>query len=506
MTRPSAARLAAGIALGALLVSAGCGKKPQKAVETPATAVEVVKAQRGTIDSVVEVTGSIKALDDVVLAAKMGGRVVGVPFREGDRVGRGGLVVQQETSDYHNQVASATAAVAAARVRLSQARTTAGIQDVSSVAAVRQAQEALNSAREQLSVVKTGARKQERAQAESAVASARASYDNARINLERTQKLYNQGAVSRASLDADEHVAQVAKASLDSAQQALSLIQEGSRQEDIRVAQNNVRAAEERLRQAKADLKQRSLRREDIQAAQASLNQSEAALAMARQSLADASIHSPVAGVVAERHVEPGEMVGAGASLIRVYNPSTIYFEATVPEEYIGKIRVGQTGEVRATAAPDKVYTARIAKVYPAATLQNRAFTVRLAILNPDSNLKPGMFARGRAVVERHTNQVILPTEALLESPSGISLFVVARGKVTKPAPSEPSAAKKPQMITTEGWVATKRRVQIGVRQDGRVEIMSGLQGGETVVRTGQSFLRNGQEVSIVGSASEAAE
>ncbi len=122
------------------LAVAGCGRKQPQSGAVPATAVEVVRVGRADIADAISVTGTVKALDDVQLSAKISGRAVRVPFREGDRVAKGAVVVQQDTADLQNQVRSADAALKAARVRLSQARTQYRLQDVTSDTSIQQAQ------------------------------------------------------------------------------------------------------------------------------------------------------------------------------------------------------------------------------------------------------------------------------------------------------------------------------------------------------------------------------
>ncbi len=94
--------------------------------------------------------------------------------------------------------------------------------------------------------------------------SAEANFENAKLNLDRSKQLFGQGAIPRASLDADQRAYDVARASLDSARASLSLIREGARKEEVRIAENNVREAEERLRQAKASVSLTKVRQEDI--------------------------------------------------------------------------------------------------------------------------------------------------------------------------------------------------------------------------------------------------
>lgn len=494
--------LATAVAAG--VVISGCGQKEAKNAATPATAVEVVQLSRASIAASVSVTGAIRALDDVTLSAKQGGKVTSAPFREGDRVSAGATVVQQQQTDLINAVSSSKAALASAETRLSQAQTTSQVQDVTSDTTLRQATQALAAARQRLAVVKEGARTQEIAQSQAAVEAARANASNARTSLDRTRRLFQQGAVAKADLDAAEKASDVAEANLRSAEQALSLTKAGARPEEVRQSEIAVQQAQEQVREAQANLKQKTLRREDIQAARAAVQQAKASLAMAQQALADSSIRSPVAGVVAARTVEPGQMVSPGSPLIRVYNPATVYYEATIPQVNIAEIKAGQQVTVRSDGAPGKTFHGRVTEIYPAADTANRSFHARISIADAGLDLKPGMFAKGGIVVQRHDNVLVLPRDAILNTPEGQKVFVVTRGPVKRPVRgAKPDKSGKLPMETVDGTIVRPRSVTTGLTSGTRVEIVSGLSEGDRVVRTGQAYLKDGQEVNIVSSSAD---
>ena len=490
------------ILLSSAFILSGCGKKPVPTPPPTGTAVEVVNVERGTVSSSIDVTGSVKALDDVTLSAKLGGRVLSVGYRQGARVGRGAVVVQQQTADMANQMSAGKAALAAAKVRLSQATTTSQWQDIQSEAAVKQAEQGLKSAQARLEIVRQGARPQERRQVDAALDSAQASFENAKINLARTKSLVDQGAVAKSNLDADQRSYDVAAAQLRSAQEQVSLIKAGARPEELQQAELAVRTAREQVARAQGDLKQRNLRTDDIRAAQAGVQQAQASLAMASQGLADSGIRSPIAGVVADRMVEPGEMVAPGTPLMRIYNPSTIYYEATVSEAQVDEVHTGQKVALTSDAIPGKVFDGSVVKIYPAANANNRSFQARIAITS-SGELKPGMFAKGKVIVEQHTSALMLPRDAILNTPQGEQVFVVTDGTIDVPDVSaKPGKDGKLPTKKIQGKVAHRRSLEIGLDSDSTVEIIRGLNEGDTVVRTGQSYLQDGQAVRVLGTSS----
>ncbi len=460
------------LAIGAKM--SGKGKTPQKPVAAETgVSVEVGYARTGDMISTIDVSGSIKALNAVQLSAKISGRVVSVPFREGDTVSAGRVVVQQDTSDLRAQVLQAEAGLQAAKARLSQAKTSEGVSDTTTEAQIASARAALDAAKARLNLVKSGARTQEKAQAENAVAMAKASYENAKSNRDRMRELFLEGALSPQQMDQAQTAFEVASAQYESAKQQLSLVKEGARTEEIEAAQKQVDQAEEALRIARAGRESHKLRAEDIKAAEAGVAQAEAALAYARQQLANASITTPIAGTVSKRLTEPGQMANPGTPLIELVALNTVYFDATVSEMDMHKIKVGMPAKVQVDALPGKVFAGSVLKILPTAEQTSRQFHVWIAVPNKGGELKPGMFARGGIQVAEHKNTIIVPKDALISDGKGYSIYTVAQSK----------ARLKP--------------VTIGFETREEAEILSGVTAGEELVVVGQDRLSDGVKVNV---------
>jgi RND family efflux transporter MFP subunit len=362
------------------------------------------------MDSVVDVSGDIEALKSTVLSAKIAGRVVSVPYREGDSVGAGTVVVRQDTSDISAQV--------------------------------RQAEAGLQAAQAHLKLVKAGARSQELATAENAVASARASYVNAKANYDRMNGLFADGAISKQQMDLAQMQYDVASSQYDTAKQQFSLVKAGARVEDV-------------------------------EAAQAGVAMAEATLAYARQQLANAYIRTPIPGTVSKRYTEPGEMASPGVPLIEIVALNTIYFEATVSEIDVAKIKVGQPVRITVDALPGRSFAGSVLKILPTADTKSRQFTIHIVIENRTGELKPGMFARGSIEIARHKNTVIIPKDALIASGEGQAVYAVV------------------------GSTAELRPVRIGFETWEEAEALSGVQGGDMVVIVGQDKLSDGVKVNV---------
>lgn len=470
-----------GIVVIVVLVAIIAGPKMVRKHGPPNTAdkqqtgisVRVAYARAGTMLSTVEVSGDIRALKQVVLSAKISGRVVSVPFREGDSVSAERVVVQQDTSDLCAQVRQAEAALESTKSKLSQALTSARLSDTQTEAQVAQAKAALDGAKANLRMLKTGARTQERAQAENAVASAKANFEHAKQDLERMRGLYAEGAISKQRIDLIQMQYDVAAAQYDSAKQQLSLVKAGARDEEIESAEKQVAQAQEALRIAEANRARKALRQEDIKVAEAGVAQAEASLAYARQQLANASIRTPISGTVSRRLTEPGEMASPGAPLIEIVALDTAYFEASVSETDMHKVKVGQPVRVSVDALPGRKFGGAVHKIFPTADKKTRQFTVRIQVLNRIGALKPGMFARGSIEVAKHEDTVIIPKDALIPTGKGLAVYVVL------------------------GSVAKSRPVTLGFETREEAEVLSGASPGDKLVVVGQDKLSDGVRVHV---------
>jgi HlyD family secretion protein len=462
--------------MGLTILLGGCGRRAPvstaQEAAAPATAVAVVSARTGDIPFTISVTGSLQTLDDVMLSAKIPGKIANVFVREGDSVRAGQVVVQQDTKDLEAQLRQAEAALKSARARLQQAQTALELQPTQNETSLRQAEAALEAAKARLRALETGARRQERQQVEQQVASAKANLENAQANLERVRRLYQQDAVSRQQLDAAQTAYDIALAQYRTAQEQLSLVQEGPRQEEIDAQRALVKQAEEAVRLARTGDLQLRVRQDEVNAAKALVAQAEAGLFYARQQYESAFIRSPMNGTVAMRAAQPGQMAGAGTPLLRIVNLNAIFFEARVSETEVRYVRVGQPVTVTVDAYPGKMFRGVVSRIYPVGSEGSRDFIVRVDMRNEGGLLKPQMFARGEILVDVHRNVVLIPKDALLTQDGKRVVFVVKEG------------------------VARRIVVQTGYINGTNAEVR-GVPAGAQVVVQGQENLRDGDKVRV---------
>ncbi len=228
---------------------------------------------------------------------------------------------------------------------------------------------------------------------------------------------------------------------------------------DLIAAQNDMRAAETALDAARNRLTILGLSAERI-----------AALEKKREISRATPIHAPIDGTVIARKVGPGQFVRSdtGDALLTIANLSSMWLKALVPENHIPHIRVGQEVEVTITALPDRVFKARIAAIEASADATTRRVVVRSEVANPDGVLKSEMFASFKIVTGENEIAPSVPVDAVIREGDLASVWVE----------QEPLLFKH-------------RPVEIGIEQDGRVQIRKGLKPDERVVGRGAIFVDN---------------
>jgi RND family efflux transporter MFP subunit len=427
----------------------------------------------GSIEDSIPVTGELKAFNSVILSSKIMGKIDSVSVREGDYVSAGQVVIRLDQTDALAAYRQASAALETARARLSQAITAREVTVVSSNAAIEQAKAALAAAEANYEKIKKGARTQERMVAENAVATAKANMDNAQANLRRMKQLFAEGAIAQAQLDVAQTQYDVALAQYNSAKENLSLVIEGARGEDIRAAQAAVDQAREALRTAKANAAQIALRDEDINSARAGVSQAQAALTTAEEQLRNTYIRSTVSGFVAQRMAEPGENAAPGIALMSIVDVRSLYFEASVSETVIARIKPGQIVSVKVDAYPDKTFTGKVEKINPAAKSSVRSFGVRIRIPNSTAELKPGMFARG-TIITTNKKGVLLVPQSAIEYRGGENL-----------------------VFTVDGTKAVMHKIKKGLSNPDVAEILppTDIKDGDEVITSGKEYLQDGMKI-----------
>jgi len=336
------------------------------------------------------VTGVMEAVQ-VDVAAKITGRIVELTVRQGQPVERGQLLARLEPAELAAEVRRADAAVRTSEAQLRDLRAGARVQEID------EAEARLARAEAQLRDLQAGARAPEIDQARAGLHNALATRVMTERELTRVRDLFGRELIAAQDVDRARQAFEVAQANEWAARERLALVEAGPRPHEVDAARAEVRAARERVALLRV-----GPRPDAVAAAESQLAEARAAAALSRARLAEATITSPVTGLVLRKNVERGETVNPGASLLTLMDPTDMWLRAYVSETDVGKVRVGQRALIRVDAYPGRAFEATVSEVGSEAEFTprnvqtkkervNLVFRVKLAVKNGEGILKPGM-------------------------------------------------------------------------------------------------------------------
>jgi membrane fusion protein (multidrug efflux system) len=166
--------------------------------------------------------------------------------------------------------------------------------------------------------------------------------------------------------------------------------------------------------------------------AASSLQVAEAKLKLAQARLAKMRIVAPFDGVVGIRTVSIGDYVKDGADLVNVEDIRTLKADFRLPERYFVQLKAGLPVEVSADALPGSRYVGSIDAINPRVDASGRSLEVRARLDNTDGRLRPGMFARVRVLLGDRPNALMVPEEAVVPLGDDFFVYTVADGKAKR--------------------------------------------------------------------------
>jgi HlyD family secretion protein len=370
-------------------------------------------------------SGTIETTD-VTIAPEVGGRVLEVRAQQGETVQAGQVVIQMDDSLLKAQLAQAQQSVAAAQAALKAAQANydllkAGAQTDQIAAAeqaVKTAQANVAGAQAQLAQMLAGPQAADIAAAQAAVAQASSdvtfaqqAYDGV-VEGRATAKAYGVPGGGLGLMEEKMRAQlQAIQANYDVAQKRLTQLKQGATKDEIDQARARVAAAQAQQAQLQAQLdqlksgarpEQLDAARAQIEVAKAQADSAAAAIDVLNVQLDKLTLKSPLAGVVFNRSIEPGEVVMPGASLLTIGDLTNLYIVVYVSESRYGEVKFGQTVQIKVDSFPGETFTGKVTRIADQAeftprnvqTAEGRAttvFAVRVDVTNVDGKLKPGM-------------------------------------------------------------------------------------------------------------------
>jgi RND family efflux transporter MFP subunit len=249
----------------------------------------------------------------------------------------------------------------------------------------------------------------------------------------------------------------------------VSIANEKRRVERYRGLKTRDMMPQERLDDAEAQLA----------ADQASLSAAGARLAIAQDRLAKARLVSPVAGVVESRYVSVGDFARFGSPLVMVTDTQSLRALLPFPETVGYLLEEGQTLLLESPLAPGQVVQATVNQIRPQVAAMSRSLVVMADLKNP-GYWRPEATIEARVLVAKRPDAVVVPAMSVVSRPAGDVVYLVESG------------------------LARQQLVETGEKQDGWVEIRTGLKAGQSIVTEGAHYLSDGVPVSVEDKAKNA--
>ncbi|HEY5073301.1 MAG TPA: efflux RND transporter periplasmic adaptor subunit [Pyrinomonadaceae bacterium] len=305
---------------------------------------------------------------------------------------------------------------------------------------------ALNQERANERSVTTGTIPQANAQDQKALRDARAKAITARATFERRQVLYQNGGISKKDLEASQ---------LDRA-----------------TAESELRLAEQTI-----TLRATSLNPNDCALAAARVAQAQQHLATLDAQLSYATIRAPITGIVTDQFQYEGEFAAAGGKLVTIADISEVIVKAPFADTVAAQLKVGDPAAVLPTDTSSEEMKGRITLLSRSSDPTNRTVEVWVTLANGAGKLRSNGAAQITISANSKTDAVVVPASAVTLDASNANEGTV--------------------MVVDGASVAHETKVTVGIRTRDKMEITSGLQGGETLVIEGNYSLADGTRVEI---------
>src|SRR5205085_9204439 len=292
------------------------------------------------------------------------------------------------------------------------------------------------------------------AQDAKSVRDAGAALDNARRTYDRRKVLFDQGGISKKELEASQLAVTQAEDDLRLAESSTSLHRGVTNPGDVTVAGAKARQARDRLAALDAQL-------------------------------GYANIRAPFDGVVIEQFQHQGDFANPGTKMLTIADSSTLISKMEVSEAVASTLKNGDAVSIVPDDRPNETFTGAISLVGRGADAQSRSVEVWVVVPNPAGRLRPNGVARVAIAAQSANNVIVIPSSAVtLDATNGNSGTV---------------------MVVDAKSVAHEVHVTTGIRSGGRTQVLSGLNGGETVVTEGNYGLPDGTKVALPGAEPPAA-
>lgn len=243
-----------------------------------------------------------------------------------------------------------------------------------------------------------------------------------------------------------------------------------AQQERLNYTRKLFEQSENRQRQL---LEREAISQEEYDIALNELNTNLSDLKVVEAQLAKSVIRAPFSGIIGLRQVSEGTYVSPADQIATLVNIDPIKIEFSVPERYANEVNVGDNVIFARSEGAEKEREAKVYAVEPRINTETRTLSMRAITENDTRSLLPGMFVRIKLVLDVNESTLMVPAQSLIPEMDGYKVFVVENGK------------------------AVEKRVSTGARTERLVEVMDGLNQGDSVLITGILQVKNGAPVQV---------
>jgi membrane fusion protein (multidrug efflux system) len=265
---------------------------------------------------------------------------------------------------------------------------------------------------------------------------------------------------------------ETAKASLESAESNKLLV------EVKRFSQNAARA---QLESAQAGFDEASAAKDastwekDLVQVKASVQKAEATLELAQQRLDESTIKAPIGGIISDRFLDKGDTASPNLPFVTIVDMDVVKIEANVFARDAVELKIGDTAAIRPDAYPDETFSGTITNISPVVDRESQTVVIEIEAVNSEYKLKPGGFAPVEITTRENKAVPVIPVDALVKEGNEIFVYVVDDGK------------------------AVMKKVELGINDGVRAEIISGLRTGDKYIMAGKYSLKPGVSVTLAG-------
>jgi HlyD family secretion protein len=395
----------------ACLVLTSCGAKEEPPTK-PVVEVKTATAEQQDIRIFVGAPASVFPREQANVAVRITAPIMRLLVRKGDSVKAGQTLAVLESRDVIAQREEAAASVADAQTSMQKTVSSTLPSDIERARGQLQTAESL--------------------------------YNQAGQIYEKRQELFKLGAIPQRELMVSWTEMATSKTNYDVAKNALGLIENQSRDRDIKIAQSRLQQAQARLKGSEAQM-------------------------------AYTSIVSPFAGTITEQFMYPGDMAKPDMPMFTVMDLSVAVARAQAPEAEAGAVKMGESCVFQSADRPDAAHKGRISVVNRAVDVARRTVEVWCEIPSPPPDLRAGTFGEVR-ILTATVHGVVVPQAAVQFNEGTRTGWV---------------------MTVDEKRISHKREIEAGDISDGKVQVLKGLNAGETVVIEGAYGLTEGTQTKL---------